>query len=74
MKDAHRKAAAVASSAVGARSHSGLVINIVHAPGPSQGLLEVEAAIRRDPCAVLGHRAAWLVRGGMACGVCGCPL
>ena len=30
-----------------------------------------EAAIRADPCGVLGHTPAYLAAGGIACYVCG---
>lgn len=35
---------------------------------------EVERIVRAEPCAYLGHRPAYLARGGIACGVCGIRL
>jgi len=49
------------------------VIQVHITPGPTPAQ-QLEAAIAANPCRVLGHRAAYLARGGVACGVCGCPL
>lgn len=50
----------------------GPVIMINPAPTPAQ---QLGVAIERNgPCVVLGHRPAWLARGGVACGRCGSPM
>lgn len=41
---------------------------------PSDPIDAVRRAIASDPCSVLGHRPAYLNRGGIACGVCGTPM
>jgi hypothetical protein len=48
-----------------------LEIHVSPGPTPAQ---QITAAIAADPCGTLGHRPAWLARGGVACGRCGVRL
>ena len=54
-----------------ARGSGPVQVHITPGPTPAQAVV---AAIAADPCGVLGHRPAWLARGGVACGRCGVPL
>lgn len=47
---------------------------IVVNPGPTPAQQLGVAIERNGPCVVLGHRPAWLARGGVACGRCGSPM
>lgn len=64
---------ASSNTASRAKPHSGLNI-VIHTTDLDRDVQAIQQVLRTDPCRILGHRAAYLAAGGIACGVCGVPL